>query len=250
MLSPKDNVTHVIKMSKGEWRTEIKDVARSAFRSADNLGRFGLLDMHAFPLDQQEQACAEATELALWTMSERSWSLHLTYHAPPLRYAGAMSAHAEVRNQVVSMMKAEWISVLKINSLAHTDVNARRLNDDAFWMNSKPVRLLYLVFERGNFNPLYDPFQRLLRTVLETLPDSRIIEQLHHWLRDLSRKSKSDCSSVCSRMNACQTSNVLRTRGIETVSITREEFTRAMRGGVKLCGLKRKWSSSSHNLPI
>ena len=50
-------------------------------------------------------------------------------------------------------------------------------------------------------------------------------------------------------MNACQTSNVLRTRGIETVSITREEFTRAMRGGVNLCGLKRKWSSSSHKLP-
>jgi hypothetical protein len=82
-------------------------------------------------------------------------------------------------------------------------------------MNSKPIRLLYLVFERGQFNPLYEPFQRLLRSILEALPDSRIVEQLHQWLRDLSRKSKADVSSCIARMNACITSEALKPRGIE-----------------------------------
>ena len=71
--------------------------------------------------------------------------------------------------------------------------------------------LLYLVFERGQFNPLYEPFQRLLRSILEALPDSRIVEQLHQWLRDLSRKRKHDVSSCIARMNACVMSEVQQT---------------------------------------
>ena len=66
-------------------------------------------------------------------------------------------------------------------------------------MNSKPIRLLYLVFERGQLNPLYEPFQRLVRSVSEALPDSRIIEQLHQWLRDLSRRKASMTPALVSR---------------------------------------------------
>ena len=80
------------------------------------------------------------------------------------------------------------MSILRINVLAHIDLEAQRLNEDAFLMNSKPIRLLYLVFERGQFNPLHEPFQRLLRCILEALPDNRIVEQAHQWLRDLSTK--------------------------------------------------------------
>jgi hypothetical protein len=146
-------------------------------------------------------------------------------------------------------MKAEWINVLKINSVAHRDVDATRLNDDAFWMSSKPVMLLYLVFERGQFNPLYEPFQRLLRSILEALPDSRIVEQFHQWLRDLSRKSRADVSSCVARMNACIMSEVLTSRDIEAVSVSRDEHTVALRGGVTTAGLKRNWASSRHTLP-
>ena len=87
-------------------------------------------------------------------------------------------------------MMPEWMNIQRNNVLAHTDLEAQRLNEDAFLMNSKPIRLLYVVFERGQFNPLYEPFQRLLRCILEALPDSRIVEQVHQWLRDLSRKKQ------------------------------------------------------------
>jgi hypothetical protein len=128
-------------------------------------------------------------------------------------------------------------------------MDAARLSEDASWANSKPVRLVYLVFERGQLSPIYEPFRRWLRVALDTLPDSRIVEQLHQWLRDLATKRKSDVSSVCSRMNACQTSNVLRSRGIETVCLARDEFAIGVRDGVPLVGLKRKWSSAPRKLP-
>jgi hypothetical protein len=132
--------------------------------------------------------------------------------------------------------------------MAHADLEAQRLNEDAILMNSKPIRLLYLVFERGQFNPLYEPFQRLLRCILEALPDSRVVEQLHQWLRDLSRKSKADVSSCITCMSACIMSEVLTSRGIEAVSVSRDEHTVALRGGVTTAGLKRKWASSLHRL--
>ena len=76
----------------------------------------------------------------------------------------------------------------------------------------------------------------------------RIIEQLQQWLRDLSRKGTADCNTTYSRMNACQTPNVLQSRGTETVTLTRDEFTAAMRGGVAVVGLTRTWSSTSQTL--
>jgi hypothetical protein len=78
--------------------------------------------MQRYLLEEQEKICAEATELALWTMSERSWSLRLTYQSPPIRYAGAMAANPDVRKQVASQMKAEWMNILRITVLAHTDL--------------------------------------------------------------------------------------------------------------------------------
>ena len=119
------------------------------FELQGNVNRLCILDIHGFLLEYREPVCAEATELALCTMSERSWSLHLTDRAPPLRYASAMNAHAEIRTHVASVMTAEWISILTINSLAYRDVDTRRLNEDEFWMNFKPVRWLYVVFELG-----------------------------------------------------------------------------------------------------
>ena len=142
VLSPEDTIKHVVEMGKGEWKAEIAKVADAAFRSADRMGRLGLLELHGSILERREEVFAEATELALWTMSERSRSLRWACHAPPLRCAGAMSASAEVRNEVAPMMKVEWASVMKINSWAHADVDAGSLAEDAFWTSSKPARLL------------------------------------------------------------------------------------------------------------
>ena len=105
--------------------------------------------MHRYLLEHHEELRAEAAELALCTMSERSWSLRLTDRAPPLRHARAMRAHAEIRTIVASVMATEWIHSLTITSLAHRDLDTQRLNADTFWMSLKLGRLLYFVFERG-----------------------------------------------------------------------------------------------------
>ena len=86
----------------GEWQKEVQEVVDAAFRSHGNLSRFGLLERQRYSLEEQEKYCAEATKLALWTMSERRWSLHLTYQSPPIRYAGAMAANSEVRKRSFS----------------------------------------------------------------------------------------------------------------------------------------------------
>ena len=124
-------------------------MARAEFRTADYVSRLCILDMHGFLLVHHEHVCAAATELALCTMSQRSYSLRLTDRAPPLRCASAMNANAEVRTNVASVMATRWIHILAITSLAHRDVDTQRLNEDTFWMNLKPGRLLYFVFERG-----------------------------------------------------------------------------------------------------
>jgi hypothetical protein len=63
---------HVMNMSKGQWKTEIKDVARAEVRAVDSSNRLCILDMHDFLVEHHEYVGAEAIELAWCTMRERS----------------------------------------------------------------------------------------------------------------------------------------------------------------------------------
>ena len=76
--------------------------------------------------------------------------------------------------------------------------------EDLFWAGQAPVRILFMLFERGGFDPEFAPFVEFATSLLKVLPDSRIVEEHHEFLRDQARASKDNVSSRVSRMQTAR----------------------------------------------
>ena len=61
-----------------------------------------------------------------------------------------------------------------------------------------------MLFERGGFDPEFAPFVEFATALLKVLPDSRIVEEHHEFLRDQARASKENVSSRVSRMQTAR----------------------------------------------
>ena len=109
-------------------------------------------------------------------MGNRAWSLKLDFESPPTRYASALDANSARRHAAAAAMRRDFESVLKLERAALIDIDARHLRKAIFFLDNPPCRLMYLIFERGGFNPLYPKFQRMMQNQLKIIPDSRIVE--------------------------------------------------------------------------
>ena len=108
------------------------------------------------------------------------WSLKLDFESPPTRYASTLDANAVRRNTSAAKMQCDFDFVLKLETSALRDVEARALRRKVFFLDCHPIRLPYLLFERGGYNPLYPKIQRMMLAQLEVAPDSRIVEDSIH----------------------------------------------------------------------
>ena len=119
-------------------------------------------------------------------------------------------------------------------------------------MLDTPVRMMYLFFERDRFRPSpgrTDCGCRLLRGMLDTLPDNKIVEDMHNALR---RDSRANANTVLSTEHVQQIitqSRALELRDIaHPCSVPKEVFVRRFRStSGQACGRKhRGWK---HQLP-
>ena len=110
--------------------------------------------------------------------------------------------------------------------------------------------ILWLVFESDNYSPSACILgQRMIRAMLLVLPDSRLIEEVNCYLRDLERRNKSNVTSAVAKMTAVMHSKKLESRGVPHNKTTQEEFMALFRSKDMRQAVKPRCLPSKHALP-
>ena len=115
-----------------------------------------------------------------------------------------------------------------------------------------PVRMMFLFFERDRFRPSpgrTDCGSKLLRGMLDTLPDNKIVEDMHNALRRDSRANSNTVLSTEHVQQIITNSHALELRDIaHPSSVPKEVFVQRFRStSGRACG--RKHRGVKHQLP-
>lgn len=245
--SPKQGLVNILKQSRGGWKTEVLAIAYNALRKEENLETMGLMrPLTPEPFDGFTNA---HVLFSLHLMGNRAWSLKLEFESPPQRYASTLDANAIRRNASGAQMQREFHSVLKLERDALKSAGARALRKKAFFLDNPSTRMPYHVFERCGNDPLNPKFQRLMTVLHKVIPDSRIVEEVHQYIRDKGRNNKNFVISRTSRFNACRTSGVLERREMQPVQVSKQQFVGRFSQSRQKPNLADRFKSSSHRLP-
>ena len=132
---------------------------------------------------------------------------------------------AAVKGVCENLLRADWATVLQVDEDCRTSIQASRIYKKLAFLSKAVLRVMFLVFEKykGDSGRCI-PGKRLLRALLEVLPDSRLVEEIHTYLRGLERLNKIVLSSADAKHTAIRNSGRLEQRGIATQRITKPEF--------------------------
>jgi hypothetical protein len=239
----RDAMRHAVSMSAGVALAEIKSIAAAGFRNNKLLVKLRLLLPHDLDASAWGRA-AKVADFTLTLMGSTAWSNWQAYMEFPVRYAGLVSSNHANRAGAMSKMRSDWDMLMKFESRASVNMEVSEVLSAVPWTSFKVFRLVCMVFERGAWNPDYKPGQELMRALLQKLPDSRVTEEVHAFLRELQRESKDNVSTRMARMQACRASGVLEKRGFKAVDASRADFVAKYRQGRQ----KHNFNSQSHKL--
>ena len=116
--------------------------------------------------------------------------------------------------------------MLQLDAKALTDPLAKDMRDtDLSFLQKAVLRLFWLLLQVHHYMVASAVLgMRLLMGLLCVLPDSRLVEEIHQYLRDLGRLNRSNVSSKPSLFAACVRSHKLEGRGLTHNLVTQEEF--------------------------
>ena len=155
----------------------------------------------------------------------RAWSKGMEMHLPPNCYRGAASADVETSNRALATMNAHWQMILRVEALAadgHEE--PRTILADMPWTKKASIRLLYSLFEKDRWSRDSVAGQSHLAALVDTVPDNKLVEDTHNYLRDLGRKSRRFISSRMTRMSAAMNAGRLESRGIGHRKVKKHTF--------------------------
>ena len=89
-----------------------------------------------------------------WLKSD-PWSLAARFHGPPECYAGLLSRCPLAQRRAVDKLKADWKELLSLEYLRLRSRAADRLWQDIHFARNMPVRVMFVLFEAGRFEPSF-----------------------------------------------------------------------------------------------
>eukprot|EP00435_Cladocopium_sp_Y103_P045777 s167_g13.t1 len=164
-------------------------------------------------------------ELSQRLLKHRCWSLSKA-SAPPDCYAGLLSSDPIEQKAAASLLRADHRNLLELESLvANTGQRPPKILQDINVVCTPAIRLLFLSFEEGSYHHQTPGGLHLLRGMLQTLPDSKIVEDVHGTLRKESKKAPNKRQTAQALQELVCNSPVLATRRIQHKAfVTREVF--------------------------
>ena len=148
-------------------------------------------------------------------LGNRSWSFAVRHHGPPDVYVGLFSSSQEKRSWAIASIEAHWKRLLMLEQRRFASKEAMPLWSDLLAARNNAVRLMYCAFERDQFKDNSLQGCKLLRAMLETLPDNKRVEDGHGSIRNDAKTSGGHTKRIFTRMqDALHAQGLLESRGI------------------------------------
>ena len=111
------------------------------------------------------------------------------------------------------VMKGHWVKLMHLEQARLVSATAKRLVDDLVFLRNTPVRMMYLLYERDSFQASSPDGLKLLRGLLEVLPDNKVVEDVHNSIRRDSKANPNRIQSTTHVQQLTTCSPVLEERG-------------------------------------
>jgi len=124
-------------------------------------------------------------------------------------------------------LAADHCNLLKLEAIAAQSGSTPKILSDLNVVCTAAIRVLWLAFEEDKYHHGSHGGLHLLRGMLQTLPDSKIVEDCHGNLRKNAKKGSNKRQTLQALQELVTSSSVLQTRDIKHKAfVTREEFLR------------------------
>ena len=144
----------------------------------------------------------------------RAWSL-AKHSAPPESLAGLLSPREQTRITRARKLEREYTNVLLLERRAHHLEDARLLRKDLIFLDAPAVRTIFEFYARDRYSHTSKSAQQSLMAHIRTLPDNKIVEDIHQPLRLDARANMNKRMSTATIQNVIMKSRVLEDRGIQ-----------------------------------
>ena len=121
-------------------------------------------------------------------------------------------------------LRSDWQAWLNLEYNSHRDRDAREVRDLVNWMQFLAIRIMYMLFERYNFDPRASEPLEFYRALVDQIPDERIVEEIHGDLRGAEDENKNMVVSRIRRQQIATHSGKLESRNIPHKILTKDEF--------------------------
>ena len=244
ITSPKRGLQQTLAQTQGRWRHDrhFSDIVHDALLSVQSLEYMGIPEGDTV-------LSGRCVSLTWHVLSNRAWSQAVRLNGPPECYAGLLSPSVATQQDAVALLRRNWLAITALEQRRLTLAAAHRLWADIQFLTNTPIRLLHVLFEAAQYRPTCQLGKRLLRGMLDALPDNKIVEEVHCGLRNDQNKTRSRDRTLVRLQHVAAMTPVLESREIpHTASVTREHFVRQFRAKRASAGHKRHYSAK-HRMP-
>eukprot|EP00974_Lingulodinium_polyedra_P050470 4854082-Lingulodinium_polyedra.AAC.1 len=107
---------------------------------------------------------------------------------------------------------------------------AQELWKDIDFLSNAPLRLMFMFFERDQWRPNSISGRKLLRAFLQTFADNKVVEDMHHKVRQDCRGNANRVQRIAHIQDVANNSGTLEGRGIlHPAALTKEVWVRNFR---------------------
>ena len=211
-----------MRMARG-WSTELH--LWETFRHA--LYDTRTLDWVGFTMDAGMLKPSLLQDMLMLTwhiVAHRAWSLS-KHDFPPECCALAVSADVVQAQEATAKMRSDWANLMQLEQRAHTLPSAMQLWQDIEFADARPIRLLFAMYERDGWSFQSLSGRKIMKGLLQTLPDNKIVEDVHSVLRKDAKANANVKMTSAHVQHLIASSEVLESRRINhPAALNKEAF--------------------------
>ncbi len=124
----------------------------------------------------------QAVMIAWHIVKNRAWSLTKHDQAPE-SYAGILSQDQNVARRAAETLQREHRNVLSLEQAVHSHDVAKTLWDDIVFLKNSVARITFEMFAKDQYSERSRGGRKVLLGCCRTLPDNKIVEDVHQPIR-------------------------------------------------------------------
>lgn len=215
LVSPEHILEYNISCSgKQYWKHELVEILHTSLNDRRHLAHLETR------YQTHENVVVWQVDLMEKLLEQRAMSLCAYHTLPPLSFSHVLAPSAEVSLQAHNLANQQWKILLEAEMADNEGADVQPLSF-LHWRKNPFARLVFMAFEEDQVKRRAFTSEsaagRLMRVVAQTLGDSRVIENVHQFGRDLFRQSKANSFANTTIMANCLRSKVLEGRKVDCI---------------------------------